>query len=53
MLKDKTPPFGRVRKVYILKFMHIEMAFGGDSHSKILEQVSYKILQLDLLKNKY
>jgi len=38
MLKDKTSPFGRARKVYILKFRDIELAIGEGIHSKILEQ---------------
>jgi len=33
MLKDKTSPFGRARKAYILKFRHIELAIGGDINS--------------------
>jgi len=40
MLKKKTSPFGRARRAYILRFMHIELAIGGDSledsHPKIL-----------------
>jgi len=36
ILKDKTSPFGRARKSYILKFKHIECAISGDIHSKIL-----------------
>jgi len=36
MLKDKTSLWGRARKTYILKFRHIELAIGGDIHSKIL-----------------
>jgi len=38
ILKDNTSPFGRVGKVYILKFKHIELAIGEDIHSKILEK---------------
>jgi len=36
MLKDKTSPFGRARKAYILEFRHIELAIGEGIHSKIL-----------------
>jgi len=36
MLKDKTSPFGRATKNYILNFMDIELAVVGDIHSKIL-----------------
>jgi len=35
MLKDKTSPFERARKAYILKFRHIEFAIGENIHSKI------------------
>jgi len=35
MLKIKTSPFRRARKAYTLKFRHIELAIGGDIHSKI------------------
>jgi len=38
MLKDSTSPFKRARKAYNLKFKHIELAIGGDIHSKILGQ---------------
>jgi len=38
MLKDKSSPFGSVRKVYILRFRHIELAISEDIHSKILGQ---------------
>jgi len=38
MLKDKTSLFGRARKAYILMVRHIELAKGGDIHSKILGQ---------------
>jgi len=38
MLKDKTSPFGRAKKTYILKFRHIELASGEGIHSKILGQ---------------
>jgi len=42
MLKDKTLTFGRARKAYILKSRHIELAIGGDLHSKILEQCTWR-----------
>jgi len=45
MLKDKTSPFGRARKVYILKFGHIELAIGGDGHSKILGQSTVRFVK--------
>jgi len=38
MLKDRTLPFVRAEKAYILKFRHIELAMGGDICSKILGQ---------------
>jgi len=38
ILKDKTSPFRRAKKAYILKFRHIELAIGGDIFSKILGQ---------------
>jgi len=38
MLKDKTSPFERARKAYILKFRHIKLAIGEDIRSKILGQ---------------
>jgi len=38
MWKDKTFPFGRARKAYILKFRHIEITIGGDIHSKYLKR---------------
>jgi len=41
MLKDKTSPFGRARKVYILKFRHIKLAISEDYHSKILGQCTW------------
>jgi len=38
MLKDKTSPFEKARKAYILKFRCIGLAIGGDFCSKILEK---------------
>jgi len=38
MLKDKTSPFGRAKKAYILKLRHIELAIHGDIYSKVLGQ---------------
>jgi len=32
MLKDKTSPSGRAKKVYILKFKHIELAIDEHIH---------------------
>jgi len=38
MLKAKSSPFGRARKINNLKFRHIELAIGGDIYcTKILE----------------
>lgn len=36
MLKDEISPFGRIRKNYLLKFRHIELASSRNIHSKIL-----------------
>jgi len=41
MLKDKTSPFWRARKAYILKFRHIELAIGEGIHSEILGQCTW------------
>jgi len=38
VLEDKTSPFEKAKKAYILYFRHIELAIGGDIQSKILEQ---------------
>jgi len=38
ILKDKSLPFGRTRKAYILKSRHIELAIGDDIYSKFLEE---------------
>jgi len=37
MLKDNTSPFRRIENPHILKFSHIELAIGGNIHSKIWE----------------
>jgi len=37
ILEEKTLPFGRTQNASILKFKHIELAIGGDIHSKALE----------------
>ncbi len=42
MLKERTLPFKRVTKTYILKFRHIELAIGGDIHTSVLQQVKKK-----------
>jgi len=36
ILKDKILPFRRSGKAYILEFRHIELAIGGNIHSKVL-----------------